>query len=72
VRHQSLGCRHASIGVALWSRDGDRKILDFGRYAALTGNFLIAVTKFAAAGWTGSSAILCEVEAPEDCNCNSA
>ena len=29
-------------------------------YAALTGNALIAVTKFAAAAWTGSNALLSE------------
>jgi cation diffusion facilitator family transporter len=37
-----------------------RKSSTFVVYAALTGNLLIAITKFAAAGWTGSSAILSE------------
>jgi divalent metal cation (Fe/Co/Zn/Cd) transporter len=29
-------------------------------YAALAGNCLVALTKFAAAGWTGSSAMMAE------------
>lgn len=35
---------------------GSKKVV----YAALIGNFLIAITKFGAAGWTGSSAMLSE------------
>jgi cation diffusion facilitator family transporter len=38
------------------SQSSSRKVI----YAALLGNFLIAVTKFAAAAWTGSSAMLSE------------
>lgn len=35
---------------------GSKKVI----YAALVGNFLIAVTKFIAAAWTGSSAMMSE------------
>jgi cation diffusion facilitator family transporter len=38
------------------SRHSSRKVV----YAALAGNLLIAVTKFAAAAWTGSSAMVSE------------
>jgi len=38
------------------ARPSSRKVI----YAALTGNLLVAITKFGAAAWTGSSAMLSE------------
>jgi cation diffusion facilitator family transporter len=47
-------CR--SRGIAMAAGSSSKKVI----YAALAGNLLIALTKFTAAGWTGSSAMLSE------------
>lgn len=52
----SIRCEHLKNWKLNGMATGSKKVI----YAALIGNFLIAISKFAAAGYTGSSAMLSE------------